>query len=140
MPSAAFLCPPEFYIISLHDAFRSRYAGGSGHKVRARAQPEDCQGAVAEHSVRLAHDRRRNNRLTASHSSFGDVRFLAQSRHGLVHRDRKSTRLNSSHLGISYAVCCFPLSSRVLHYFPTRRFPISICRWFWPQSSSSCST
>src|SRR5436853_185160 len=30
--------------------------------------------------------------------------------------DRKSTRLNSSHLGISYAVFC-----RVLHAFPTRR-------------------
>src|SRR5437899_10051704 len=26
--------------------------------------------------------------------------------HGGVHRDRKSTRLNSSHLGISYAVFC----------------------------------
>src|ERR1035441_3947418 len=25
---------------------------------------------------------------------------------GIVHRDRKSTRLNSSHLGISYAVFC----------------------------------
>src|ERR1035438_369394 len=30
--------------------------------------------------------------------------------------DRKSTRLNSSHLGISYAVC-----PRDLHSFPTRR-------------------
>src|SRR5262245_40901999 len=34
--------------------------------------------------------------------------------------DRKSTRLNSSHLGISYAVFCF-LSHRHLHSFPTRR-------------------
>src|SRR5262245_5402911 len=32
--------------------------------------------------------------------------------------DRKSTRLNSSHLGISYAVFCRP---RVLRSFPTRR-------------------
>src|SRR5438045_2582303 len=30
--------------------------------------------------------------------------------------DRKSTRLNSSHLGISYAVFC-----RAMHPFPTRR-------------------
>src|ERR1039458_9759100 len=47
-------------------------------------------------------------------------------------RDRKSTRLNSSHLGISYAVFCLkknpPPSSfqaygdhRDLHSFPTRR-------------------
>src|SRR5262245_52706232 len=34
--------------------------------------------------------------------------------------DRKSTRLNSSHLGISYAVFCFA-SPRALHSFPTRR-------------------
>src|SRR5438045_7913259 len=39
--------------------------------------------------------------------------FLASTDHGLVRnarrpirRDRKSTRLNSSHLGISYAVFC----------------------------------
>src|SRR5262245_2931161 len=34
--------------------------------------------------------------------------------------DRKSTRLNSSHLGISYAVFCF-VSHHALHPFPTRR-------------------
>src|SRR5699024_1113552 len=33
-------------------------------------------------------------------------------------RDRKSTRLNSSHVSISYAVFCY---LRVLHSFPTRR-------------------
>src|SRR5262245_56141765 len=33
--------------------------------------------------------------------------------------DRKSTRLNSSHLGISYAVSCRPHLHR--HPFPTRR-------------------
>src|ERR1039458_2052210 len=37
--------------------------------------------------------------------------------------DRKSTRLNSSHLGISYAVCCFKVHgyNRDLPSFPTRR-------------------
>src|SRR5262245_20441275 len=34
--------------------------------------------------------------------------------------DRKSTRLNSSHLGISYAVFCFR-ALRAAHSFPTRR-------------------
>src|ERR1039458_1687636 len=34
--------------------------------------------------------------------------------------DRKSTRLNSSHLGISYAVFCLVVP-RYLHSFPTRR-------------------
>src|SRR5262245_14691753 len=37
--------------------------------------------------------------------------------------DRKSTRLNSSHLGISYAVFCYPVHL-TLHSFPTRRSPI----------------
>src|SRR5690625_2447225 len=35
-------------------------------------------------------------------------------------RDRKSTRLNSSHVAISYAVFCF-VALRSLHSFPTRR-------------------
>src|SRR5690554_1643110 len=35
------------------------------------------------------------------------------------HRDRKSTRLNSSHVRISYAVFCY--SVRYLESFPTRR-------------------
>src|SRR6202171_5088763 len=33
-------------------------------------------------------------------------RARGMSRRGLEHRDRKSTRLNSSHLAISYAVFC----------------------------------
>src|SRR5688500_8080833 len=37
---------------------------------------------------------------------------------GSQHRDRKSTRLNSSHLVISYAVFCYIPTS---HSFPTRR-------------------
>src|SRR5207249_4530206 len=41
--------------------------------------------------------------------------------------DRKSTRLNSSHVSISYAVFCFrPLPP--LHSFPTRRSS-DLCRW-----------
>src|SRR5439155_1293185 len=35
-------------------------------------------------------------------------------------RDRKSTRLNSSHVAISYAVFCYPLPN-ILPSFPTRR-------------------
>src|SRR5690606_37231597 len=35
--------------------------------------------------------------------------------------DRKSTRLNSSHVKISYAVFCFSRYCRTLHSLPTRR-------------------
>src|SRR5262245_62982337 len=34
------------------------------------------------------------------------ARYILQNREGYIQLDRKSTRLNSSHLGISYAVFC----------------------------------
>src|SRR3712207_8514374 len=36
----------------------------------------------------------------------GNRRGLRQNRHALLEEDRKSTRLNSSHANISYAVFC----------------------------------
>src|SRR5690554_3948704 len=39
----------------------------------------------------------------------------------MMKRDRKSTRLNSSHVRISYAVFCLSCDHRDLHSFPTRR-------------------
>src|SRR5258705_7163543 len=44
-------------------------------------------------------------------------RHLAHRRMTLLKGDRKSTRLNSSHLGISYAVFCF--KKKKLEYFVT---------------------
>src|SRR5258705_574385 len=38
-----------------------------------------------------------------------------------VYRDRKSTRLNSSHLGISYAVFCLKKKKQQRHGFRPRR-------------------
>src|SRR3712207_7064921 len=43
-----------------------------------------------------------------------------QSAVGLAHLDRKSTRLNSSHANISYAVSC--LNKKICH--PQRRSPL----------------
>src|SRR5258705_4945422 len=37
---------------------------------------------------------------------------LAQTEESVAHGDRKSTRLNSSHLGISYAVFCLQKKQR----------------------------
>src|SRR5258705_4606795 len=44
---------------------------------------------------------------------------------GLFHGDRKSTRLNSSHLGISYAVFCLKKKKRGLfrYWSATNRLP-----------------
>src|SRR5438309_6026199 len=75
---------PEIYTLSLHDALpicRGRGPGGPG---------EDRRAARHEHDRRGAGDRRYRGRQ--------DVARRA--------RDRKSTRLNSSHSSISYAVFC----------------------------------
>src|SRR5258705_10291643 len=52
--------------------------------------------------------------LQAKHALIGEVRGMGLMQAHTAHfadermlRDRKSTRLNSSHLGISYAVFCF---------------------------------
>src|SRR5262245_63443612 len=44
--------------------------------------------------------------VNAPHTHIGPADFYVLSG-GFDYRDRKSTRLNSSHLGISYAVFCF---------------------------------
>src|SRR5436853_2205765 len=45
-------------------------------------------------------------RRTTRHSGTSGTRTTAACRRARISRDRKSTRLNSSHLGISYAVFC----------------------------------
>src|ERR1039458_10667761 len=44
--------------------------------------------------------------LFRSRRMFGTTHLLHRTRSWACSRDRKSTRLNSSHLGISYAVFC----------------------------------
>src|SRR5947209_13620166 len=84
----------ETYTLSLHDALPiSFHASGDGE--------------------RLAADVPRQDRRREEEHRRGDVggRGHAAERHGAGHhvelaRDRKSTRLNSSHANISYAVFC----------------------------------
>src|SRR5438874_13307593 len=76
---------PEIYTLSLHDAlpiYRHCRSSGSG----VRAQAPDRSAISAHHDYR---------------ESAAGVRFSV-----IVVRDRKSTRLNSSHVEISYAVFC----------------------------------
>src|SRR5256885_12232649 len=66
---------------------------------------------------------------TGSHFLYFESRFFsddelrgccgrkAEEKRGYSHKDRKSTRLNSSHLVISYAVFC--LKKQILHHFQT---------------------
>src|SRR5436189_1775859 len=73
--------PPEIYTLSLHDALPILIVAPP---TAARARPEEAVGA-AELEPDLVY---------------------ASFEHGPVAQDRKSTRLNSSHRCISYAVFC----------------------------------
>src|SRR5207253_10971419 len=74
--------PTEIYTLSLHDALPILFASILG---------------PAESAARQRRGRVGNTR---------DVRVTQERQNGVVERDRKSTRLNSSHVAISYAVFC----------------------------------
>src|SRR5262245_64517490 len=73
--------PPKSTLFPYTTLFRSEAIGPRPHG-------SEIRGGHGVTAPRL--------RTVASHASVGDTRSL----------DRKSTRLNSSHLGISYAVFC----------------------------------
>src|SRR5688572_33282215 len=82
----------EIYTLSLHDALPI-YPDGAGVEHRGRLRRPARPGLR-----RVLRDRRVYDR---------DARLAALRRqHELLARDRKSTRLNSSHSQISYAVFC----------------------------------
>src|SRR5256885_3673524 len=72
-----------------------RHEGGE-HAHRPVGQIQDARGAIDEH------DAERREREDAAQAQADDR----------VRRDRKSTRLNSSHLVISYAVFCLKKKKR----------------------------
>src|SRR5690242_21553346 len=80
------------YTLSLHDAFRSHREG---------AQEHGLHGVGDVHAERAR--RRAALRIAARHPALDGADFLQL---GMASRDRKSTRLNSSHMSISYAVFC----------------------------------
>src|SRR5438067_2310757 len=93
---------------------KNAFAGNSGVPASAQCAP---RGAVC--AVWDPRTCRRNDAFR-----LGERRVSALRRwigRGIENdADRKSTRLNSSHVSISYAVFCFPPPHH-LHSFPTRR-------------------
>src|SRR2546426_1311239 len=85
--------PPKSTLFPSTPLFRSRLMGG-GPPPRRPAGP-------IPHTERVAHGRSRG-RLDRARFP----RHAAGARGGAARPDRKSTRLNSSHLVISYAVFC----------------------------------
>src|SRR5204862_7853476 len=89
---------PEIYTLSLHDAL----------PISRRERAVSVAAAVARRRALCAGDRHRRNPRAACHpeDSF-DV------------EDRKSTRLNSSHVEISYAVFCLKKKTNARSVKPT---------------------
>src|SRR3712207_8554658 len=93
----------EIYTLSLHDALPicgggsgfSRWSGDAGRGSRAGASAGGPDRAGAGHRRRLRHGAPRGR------------------------RDRKSTRLNSSHANISYAVFCLKKKKHNTNTLPT---------------------
>src|SRR3712207_8747092 len=89
--------PPRSTLFPYTTLFRSRRRARDEHRHRIEA----VRGAVLRTPVAL-----RPGRRPAAHLGVGAA--LRGPRHRLRHArpDRKSTRLNSSHANISYAVFC----------------------------------
>src|SRR2546426_33007 len=93
---------------------------------RSRAQRSRCVLALADD--RLAHAEPRERILLISSAAFGMVWHGWDGSQAHPTLDRKSTRLNSSHLVISYAVFCLKKKknnclSRSHHYTPPPTLP-----------------
>src|SRR5438034_931800 len=121
MPSSARSAPTAIYTLSLHDALPIFYdVLGS--------KEDDIFHGIVVHLGRLGHrvlvladdvSLITRSRVDVALSS---AELHALPEHAEEHTlDRKSTRLNSSHTVISYAVFCSVGAHRDLHSFPTRR-------------------
>src|SRR5207253_9390908 len=83
--------PTQIYTLSLHDALPISMWGRVSRPVQRSEAPQELPAADDDTEF---------NPLTLD---FGDTEATEESRGG---GDRKSTRLNSSHVAISYAVFC----------------------------------
>src|SRR5438874_6453456 len=90
--------PPRSTLFPYTTLFRSRGAHGGRHSCRVLCQK--LRSRKAQKAVAAA---RQGSRFRIRNAAQG----RRNTRHaGVFHRDRKSTRLNSSHVEISYAVFC----------------------------------
>src|SRR3712207_9059589 len=107
--------PPRSTLFPYTTLFRSPYvfAEVNAMKAAARARGEDVvdlgmgnpDGAPPPHVVEKLAEVARNPRAHRYSASRG-IAGLRKAQAGYYARDRKSTRLNSSHANISYAVFC----------------------------------
>src|SRR5207302_10940774 len=95
--------PSAIYTLSLHDALPISLAGG-GRKLLDLSLPAADRPVELRRAIPHRHPGR-----VVQHDRLGQARAVGDRRRGHVDvdaLDRKSTRLNSSHVKISYAVFC----------------------------------
>src|SRR3712207_7239834 len=91
----------EIYTLSLHDALPISSLDGQRGQAAGNDEPDQADDGVAEEGVHRPDSSRRLRHLGGTH--------LAS--------DRKSTRLNSSHANISYAVFCLKKKKKHLFFY-----------------------
>src|SRR5438034_2819390 len=96
------MLPPKLYTLSLHDALPI--------SCRTFFTRLPCQSASRLKAARRAKGASRTDSVE-SQTSFEAQGFHGINRGSAPRRDRKSTRLNSSHTVISYAVFCLKKKS-----------------------------
>src|SRR5207249_5501073 len=95
----------EIYTLSLHDALPISFLRQEQRRARIPGwRSASPFGAPRSHPAAGPRPR-----LEESHSWFRDP--------SAPHRDRKSTRLNSSHVSISYAVFCLKKKKKSIDYW-----------------------
>src|SRR5690348_17901310 len=87
--------PTEIYTLSLHDALPICAGGLAGHRARRRRVHAGVGAGLA------------------AGPAVPGGGLDAAARRGVAGRDRKSTRLNSSHPSISYAVFCLKKKKKI---------------------------
>src|SRR5438874_60923 len=118
MPSSA--SHSLIYTLSLHDALPIYVVA---HDVFASVMLVEASALGAIDDIVLPDDFRTAFVRIQAPAAIGEgvdvVNQIIADDRAALNADRKSTRLNSSHVEISYAVFCLPLLD--LHSFPTRR-------------------
>src|SRR3712207_8327767 len=92
------------------------------HDLHGRGREAE-QPAGFDHFKALVHQRSRINRDALAHLPSGMIQRLLRCNVFELRPDRKSTRLNSSHANISYAVFC--LNKKLHHPFFIKASPAS---------------
>src|SRR5207253_9030697 len=99
--------PPHIYTLSLHDALPISQVGTTTDIITGTVTGPDSQplaGALVQATSLETQVSRQ--RTTDARGRFTIVFPEGGGQYQLTVRDRKSTRLNSSHVAISYAVFC----------------------------------